>query len=61
MIPALRTNLMLLLLVAIIMCDSTILAQPYLHKHEVTYVKIRPQSVSFPFAVFNPPISNNTE
>jgi hypothetical protein len=61
MIPALRMKLILLLLVGIIIIESTILAQPYLPKHELTYVKSRPQSVSFPFTVFNQPISNNTE
>jgi hypothetical protein len=58
---ALRMKLILLLLLGIIMIESTILAQPYLPRHEVTYVKSRPQSVSFPFTVFNQPISNNTE
>jgi hypothetical protein len=61
MIRALRMKLILLLLVGIIMVESTILAQPYLPRHEVTYVKSRPQSVSFPFSLFNQPISNNTE
>jgi hypothetical protein len=61
MIPALRMKLVLLLLVGIILVESTILAQPYLPRHEVTYVKSRPQSVSFPYTIFNQPISNNTE
>src|SRR2546425_1327515 len=61
MIPRLRMKLTLLLLVGIIIIESTILAQPYLPRHEVTYVKSRPQSVSFPFTIFNQPISNNTE
>jgi len=60
-IPALRMKLILLLLVGIIIVESTILAQPYLPRHDVTYAKSRPQSVSFPFRVFNQPISNNTE
>src|SRR5712664_1499147 len=61
MIPGLRMKLILLLLVGTIMIESTILAQPYFPKHEVAYVKSRPQSVSFPFTLFNQPISNNTE
>ena len=61
MIPALRIKLILLFLVGIIMIESTILAQPYLPRHEVTYVKSRPQSLPFPFTLFNQPISNNTE
>ena len=61
MIPKLRMKLILLLLVGIIMIESTILAQPYLPKHEITYVRSRPQSISFPFTIFNQPISNNTE
>jgi hypothetical protein len=61
MIPGLRMKLILLLLVGIIIIESTILAQPYLPRHEVTYVKGRPQSLSFPFTFFNQPISNNTE
>ena len=43
------------------MIESTMLAQPYFPRPNVTYVKSRPQSVSFPFALFNQPISNNTE
>jgi hypothetical protein len=61
MIPKLRMKLILLLLVGIIMIESTILAQPYFPKPNVTYVKSRPQSVSFPFTLFNQPVSNNTE
>lgn len=61
MIQALRTKLILLLLVGIIMVESTILAQPYLPRPSVNYAKSRPQSVSFPFTLFNQPISNNTE
>jgi hypothetical protein len=61
MIPRLRMKLIFLLLVGIIMIESTILAQPYFPRPNVTYVKSRPQSVSFPFTVFNQPISNNTE
>ena len=61
MIPGLRMKLILLLLVGIVIIESTILAHPYFPKHGVTYVKSRPQSFSFPFALFNQPISNNTE
>ena len=61
MIPRLKMKLIFLILVGIIMIESTILAQPYLPKPTVTYAKSRPQSVSFPFALFNRPISNNTE
>ena len=61
MIPGLRIKLIFLFLVGIIIIESTILAQPYFPRHEVTYVKSRPQSISFPFALFNQPISNNTE
>ena len=61
MIPGLRMKLILLLLVGIIIIESTILAQPYFPKHGVTYVKSRPQSISVPFTLFNQPISNNTE
>jgi hypothetical protein len=61
MIPGLRMKLILLLLVGIIIIESTILAQPYLPRHQVTYAKSRPQSVSFPYTIFNQPISNNTE
>lgn len=61
MIPRLRIKLILLLLVGIIIIESTILAQPYFPKPTVTYTKGRPQSVSFPFTLFNQPISNNTE
>jgi hypothetical protein len=61
MIPRLRMKLILLLLVGIIMIESTILAQPYFPRPNVTYVKSRPQSVSFPFTLFNQPVSNNTE
>lgn len=61
MIPGLRMKLILLLLVGIIIIESTILAQPYFPKHGATYVKSRPQSISFPFKLFNQPISNNTE
>lgn len=61
MIPGLRVKLIILLLVGIIIMESTILAQPYFPKHGVTYVKSRPQSISFPFTLFNQPISNNTE
>src|SRR5712692_8732657 len=50
MIPRLRMKLILLLLVGIIMIESTILAQPYFPRPNVTYVKSRPQ-----------PVSNNTE
>jgi len=61
MIQRLRMKLILLLLVGIIMIESTILAQPYFPRPNVTYVKSRPQSVSFPFTLFNQPVSNNTE
>lgn len=61
MIPRLRMKLILLLLVGIIIIESTILAQPYFPRPNVTYVKSRPESVSFPFTLFNQPISNNTE
>jgi len=60
-IPGLRTKLVLLVLIVIIMVESTFLAQPYLPRHEVTFVRSRPQSLSFPFTIFNQPISNNTE
>ena len=43
------------------MIESTILAQPYFPRSNVNYVKSRPQSVSFPFTLFNQPISNNSE
>src|SRR5260370_24258061 len=61
MIQRLRRKLILLFLVGIIMIESTILAQPYFPRPNVTYVKSRPQSVSFPFTLFNQPVSNNTE
>jgi hypothetical protein len=61
MIPALRMKLILLLLIGTIMVESTLLAQPYFPRREATYAKGRPQSLSFPFTVFNQPISDNTE
>jgi hypothetical protein len=61
MIPGLRMKLILLLLVGVIVIESTVLAQPFLPRHQVTYAKSRPQSLSFPFTLFNQPISNNTE
>src|SRR5712664_84210 len=61
MISGLRMKLIFVFLVGIIIIESTILAQPYLPRHEMTYVRGRPQSVSFPFTLFNQPISNNTE
>jgi hypothetical protein len=60
-IPGTRMKLVLLFLVGIIMVESAILVQPYLPRHEVAYAKSRPQSLSFPFNVFNQPVSNNTE
>jgi hypothetical protein len=61
MIPSVRMKLILLLLIGIILIESTMLAQSYLPRRESTYVKSRPQSLSFPFTAFNQPISNNTE
>src|SRR6267143_1802877 len=61
MTPRMRMRLILLLLVGIIIIESTVLAQPFLPKHQVTYARSRPQSLSFPFTLFNQPISNNTE
>src|SRR5260370_35450081 len=61
MIQRLRRTLIPLLLLRIIMIAPPLLAQPYFPRPNVTYVKSRPQSVSFPFTLFNQPVSNNTE
>jgi hypothetical protein len=60
----LNVKLLLAILTSIIILESTALAIPYLaspHAYRTAYPKSYSQSVSFPFAVFNRPVSNNTE
>jgi hypothetical protein len=60
----LRTRILYAVLVAVIIVESTILAMPYLsnlHLYGVAYTRSYSQSISFPFSIFNQPISNDTE
>jgi hypothetical protein len=60
----LRTKILFAALIAVIIVESTILALPYLsnfHLYGAAYTRSYSQSVSFPFSVFNQPISNDTE
>ena len=62
--PSLNLKTLLVVLVAVIMVESTMLALPYLsHLPSFGAASRRAysQSVSFPFSVFNQPISNDTE
>ena len=58
-------KLVLAILLAVVILESTALALPYLaHRSNstgVAYLRTYPQSVSYPFTVFNRPVSNNTE
>lgn len=59
-----KTRILLAGLVALVVIESTILALPYVS--QITLNRVAPsrtyyQSVSFPFSVFNRPISNDTE
>lgn len=57
-------KLVLVALVAVIMVESTLLALPYLSHFPVfkaASTRNYSQTVSFPFSVFNQPISNDTE
>jgi len=60
----LNLKMLLVVLVAVIMVESTMLALPYL-SHLPSFGaasrRVYSQSVSFPFSVFNQPISNDTE
>ncbi len=61
---SLRTKILFAVLIAVITVESTILALPYfsnLHLYRVAYTRSYSQSVSFPFSVFNQPISNDTQ
>jgi hypothetical protein len=60
----LKMKILFAILVAVIIVESTILALPYVsnfHSYRVAYTRSYSQSVSFPFSVFNQPISNDTE
>jgi hypothetical protein len=60
----LNVKLVLVALVAVIMIESTLLALPYLShfpSYRAATARTYSQSVSFPFSVFNQPISNDTE
>ncbi len=62
--PSLNLKTLLVVLVAVIMVESTMLALPYLShfpSFEATSRRAYSQAVSFPFSVFNQPISNDTE
>jgi hypothetical protein len=62
--PCLNVKLVLVALVAVIMVESTLLALPYLShfpSYRAATARTYSQSVSFPFSVFNQPISNDTE
>ncbi len=57
-------KVLLVILVAVIIVESTALALPYashFHLFRTAYLRSYSQSVSFSFAVFNQPISNDTE
>ena len=59
-----RVKIIFAILVAVIIVESTILALPYLsnfHSYGAAYTRSYSQSISFPFSVFNQPISNDTE
>lgn len=57
----------LIVLLVIVIVESTVIAIPYLAKlnpsivYRTTYPRAGSQSVSFPFSVFNRPVTNNTE
>ena len=56
-------KVLLAVLVAVIIIESTILALPYLsnvHSYGAASTRSYSQSASFPFSVFNQPISNDT-
>jgi hypothetical protein len=60
----LNLKVVLVVLVAVIMIESTTLALPYLSHFPILGAAPRraySQSVSFPYSVFNKPISNDTE
>jgi hypothetical protein len=60
----LNVRIVLVVLVAVIMVESTLLALPYLShfpSFRAASTRTYSQSVSFPFSVFNQPISNDTE
>lgn len=57
----------LIILLVIVIVESTVIAIPYLANlnrsvaYRTTYPRAGSQSVSFPFSVFNRPVTNNTE
>jgi hypothetical protein len=60
----LRVKIIFAILVAVIIVESILLAVPYLsnsHSYGAAFTRSYSQSVSFPFSVFNQPISNDTE
>jgi hypothetical protein len=60
----LNVKVILVALVAVIIVESTILALPYVTHfppYRVASARSYSQSISFPFSVFNQPISNDTE
>jgi hypothetical protein len=60
----LRTKILFAALIAVIIVESSFLALPYLsnlHLYRAAYSRSYSQSASFPFSVFNQPISNDTE
>lgn len=62
--PRLNVKIVLVALVVVIMVESTMLALPYLShfpSFRAASTRAYSQSVSFPFSVFNQPISNDTE
>ncbi|HEX4919524.1 MAG TPA: hypothetical protein VFV92_02145 [Candidatus Bathyarchaeia archaeon] len=60
-------KMILIILLLIVIVESTIIAIPYLANlnqymaYKTTYPKAGYQSASFPFSVFNRPVTNNTE
>jgi hypothetical protein len=60
----LKTKALLVVLLALVIVESTVLAMPYasrLFQYRAAELKSHSQNVSFPFPVFNRPISNDTE
>src|SRR5215467_2666712 len=59
-----NTRFLIAILATVIIVESTLLALPYLTTSQVSraaYPRGFSQSASFPFTVFNQPISNNTD
>ncbi len=55
---------LLAIFIAVIVVESTAIALPYLgypHSYNTAYLRSYSQSGSFPFSLFNRPVSNNTE